>query len=210
MANELWEAIFQIHDAAAYRSLVVSAQGAPVQLGRIAEVRCSVENLLTSGICNGDPAALVVVFRQPGANVVETVDGIRKALPQLKTEVSPQIDFNLAFDQTTTIRASIADVQFTLIMSVLLVTVVVFIFLRDWRATVTASVAVPLSLLGTFAVIYLLGYSLDNLSLMALTISTGFVIDDAIVVIEDIMRHQEQGLSPLQAAFEGAREIGLL
>lgn len=197
----------QIHDTAAYRSLVISAQGAPVQLGRIAEVRNSVENLLTSGICNGDPAALVVVFRQPGANVVETVDGIRKALPQLKTEVSPQIDFNLAFDQTTTIRASIADVQFTLIISVLLVTAVVFTFLRDWRATLTASVAVPLSLLGTFAVIYLLGYSLDNLSLMALTISTGFVIDDAIVVIEDIMRHQEQGLSPLQAALEGAREI---
>jgi multidrug efflux pump len=209
-ANGQWTlaADDQIHDLDDYRSMVVSAQGTPVQLGRIAEVRSSVENLLTAGICNGDPAALVVVFRQPGANVVETVDGIRKALPQLKMEVSPQIDFNLAFDQTTTIRASIADVEVTLVVSVLLVTAVVFVFLRDWRATVTAAVAVPLSLLGSFAVMYLLGYSLDNLSLMALTISTGFVIDDAIVVIEDIMRHQERGLSPVQAALEGSREIG--
>ncbi len=198
----------QIHDINAYRSLVVSNQGTPVQLGRIAEIRSSVENILTAGTCNGNPAALVVVFRQPGANVVETVDGIRKALPKLKLDVSPQIDFTPAFDSTTTIRASIADVQLTLILSVLLVTAVVFLFLRDWRATVTAAVAVPLSLLGSFAVMYLLGYSLDNLSLMALTISTGFVIDDAIVVIEDIIRHQELGKGPMQAALEGAREIG--
>jgi multidrug efflux pump len=198
----------QIQDPATYRALVVSSQGNPVQLGRIAEIHNSVENILTAGTSNGEPAALVVVFRQPGANVVETVDGIRAALPQLKQEVSPQIDFNLAFDQTTTIRDSIKDVEITLVVSVLLVTAVVFLFLRDWRATVTAAVAVPLSLLGSFAVIYLLGYSLDNLSLMALTISTGFVIDDAIVVIEDIMRHQEYGLSPLEAALEGSREIG--
>jgi multidrug efflux pump len=187
---------------------VISSSGPPVQLERVAEVRSSVENLLTAGVSNGDPAVLAVIFRQPGANVVETVDRIQKVLPQLKLDVSPQIDFNLAFDQTTTIRASIADVELTLVISVLLVTGVVFVFLRDARATLTAAVAVPLSLLGSFAVMYLLGYSLDNLSLMALTISTGFVIDDAIVVIEDIMRYQEHGLGPMQAALEGSREIG--
>jgi multidrug efflux pump len=151
---------------------------------------------------------LIIVFRQPGANIIATVDRVRAALPQLKASISPAIDLNVVLDRTTTVRASVADIEVTLIISVILVILVVFAFLRTFRATVIPSIAVPLSLIGTFAVMYLLGYSLDNLSLMALAISTGFVVDDAIVVLENITRFIEEGMTPVQAAYRGAKEIG--
>src|SRR5204862_2282098 len=147
-------------------------------------------------------------FRQPGANIIETVDRVRAALPQLQASISPAIGMDIVLDRTATIRASVRDIEFTLMMSIILVVLVVFAFLRTFRATLIPSVAVPLSLIGTFGIMYLLGYSLDNLSLMALAISTGFVVDDAIVVLENITRYLEQGMRPVQAAFRGAREIG--
>ena len=145
----------------------------------------------------------IIVFRQPGANIIQTVDRVRALLPQLKAEIPAGIDLSVAMDRTTTIRASVDDVQFTLMISIGLVILVVFLFLRNLRATFIPSVAVPVSLVGTFGVMYLLGYSLDNLSLMALTVATGFVVDDAIVVIENINRHLEEGMSPLEAALLG-------
>src|SRR5437867_4558686 len=149
-----------------------------------------------------------MIYRQPGANIIETVDRVRGLLPQLQAAISQAIQLSVMIDRTTTIRASIADVELTLIISIGLVVLVVFIFLRNVWATLIPGVVVPLSLIGTFGVMYLLGYSLDNLSLMALTISTGFVVDDAIVVIENIARYLEQGLRPVQAALRGSREIG--
>src|SRR5207248_11499497 len=143
-------------------------------------------------------------LRQPGANIIQTVDRVREALPLLKSSISPAIDLNVVLDRTVTVRASVADIEFTLLISVVLVILVVFAFLRTFRATLIPSVAVPLSLIGTFGIMYLLGYSLDNLSLMALAISTGFVVDDAIVVLENITRYLEQGMRPVQAAFRGA------
>ena len=160
------------------------------------------------GVANGKPAVLIIVFRQPGANIIATVDRVYAALPRLKSSISPAIDLNVVLDRTTTVRASVHDIEITLMISVILVILVVFAFLRTFRATLIPSVAVPLSLIGTFGVMYLLGYSLDNLSLMALAISTGFVVDDAIVVLENITRYIEQGMPPVQAAFRGAREIG--
>src|SRR5213075_1079167 len=154
------------------------------------------------------PAVLIIVFRQPGANIIETVDNVYKLMPQLKASISPAINVDVVMDRTTTIRASVHDIEITLWISVVLVILVVFIFLRTVRATIIPSIAVPLSLVGTFAGMYLLGYSLDNLSLMALAISTGFVVDDAIVVLENITRYLEQGMTPVAAAFRGAREIG--
>src|SRR5262249_3852106 len=151
---------------------------------------------------------LLIVSRQPGANIIETVDRVREMLPLLKSSISPAIDMRVVLDRTETVRASVSDIEFTLVLSVILVILVVFAFLRTFRATVIPSVAVPLSLIGTFGVMYLLGYSLDNLSLMALAISTGFVVDDAIVVLENITRYLEQGMEPVAAAFRGAREIG--
>ena len=150
---------------------------------------------------------LVIIFRQPGANIIDTVDNIRAVLPRIQSSIPQSIDVKVAMDQTVTIRASVDDTEMTLIVSVLLVILVVFVFLRSPRATFIPSVAVPVSLIGTFGVMYLLGYSLDNLSLMALTISTGFVVDDAIVVIENITRYLEQGMRPLQAALKGAQEV---
>src|SRR6185436_7964598 len=199
----------QLLHATFYAPLIVAYRnGAPVRLSDVATVTDSVEDLRTFGMANGKPSVLLVIWRQPGANIIQTVDRIRATLPQLQASIPRAIDLSVIVDQTTTIRASVRDVERTLVLAVLLVIAVVFVFLRDWRATLIPGAAVPLSLLGTFAVMYLLGYRLDNLSLMALTIATGFVVDDAIVVVENVARHLEQGLSPLDASLRGAREIG--
>ncbi len=199
----------QILLAADYRPLVVSYNnGAPVQLGDVADVLDSEEDVRTGGLVNGKPAVIIIIFRQPGANIIDTVDRVRAVIPQLEASIPPVIKLQVIIDATRTIRASVRDVQITLTISILLVILVVFVFLRSGRATFIPSVAVPVSLIGTFGVMYLLGYSIDNLSLMALTIATGFVVDDAIVVIENITRHLENGLSPMQAALRGAAEIG--
>ncbi len=199
----------QLLKAAEYRPLIVGySNGAAIRLSDIADVQDSVENVRSAGLANGKPCALVIVFRQPGANIIDTVDGVRAALPQLKASIPAAIDLTVVMDQTTTIRASVRDVERTLIISIGLVIMVVFVFLRNPRATIIPAVVVPVSLIGTFGVMYLCHYSLDNLSLMALTISTGFVVDDAIVVIENVTRHLEQGMRPLEAALLGAKEIG--
>ena len=156
----------------------------------------------------GKPSVLIIIFRQPGANVIETVDRVLRLMPYLQSSISPAIKLTVAMDRTVTVRASVKDIEATLIISIILVILVVFAFLRTVRATIIPSIAVPLSLVGTFGGMYLLGYSLDNLSLMALAISTGFVVDDAIVVLENITRYVEQGMDAVQAAFKGAAEIG--
>ncbi|MGO9452931.1 MAG: multidrug efflux RND transporter permease subunit [Candidatus Binataceae bacterium] len=199
----------QLLTAADYQPLIIRYQnGAAVRLSDVAVVRDSVEDLRNLGLVDGKPSILIVIFRQPGANIIETVDRIMAALPSLKASISPAIDTSVVLDRTLTIRASVHDVEVTLLISTFLVILVVFAFLRSVRATLIPGIVVPLSLIGTFGVMYLFGYSLDNLSLMALTISTGFVVDDAIVVIENITRYREQGMSPLQAAIEGAKGIG--
>jgi len=157
---------------------------------------------------NNVPAVIVNIQRQPGANVIEVVDRIKKLLPQLQGALPEAVQLSVLTDRTTTIRASVRDVQFTLLLSVALVVMVIFLFLRNFAATAIPSVSVPVSLVGTFGVMYLLGFSLDNLSLMALTIATGFVVDDAIVMIENVARYVEEGETPLQAALKGARQIG--
>jgi multidrug efflux pump len=198
----------QLLKAAPYRSLVVGFyQGAPVRLSNIADVQDSVQDVRNAGIADGNPAILVIISRQPGANIIDTVDRIRAAMPQLQASISPAIKLAVVLDQTVTIRASVHDIEITLLISIMLVVMVVYLFLRRARATAIPGIAVPVSLLGTLGVMYLLGYSLDNLSLMALTISTGFVVDDAIVVLENISRYLEQGYTPLQAAIRGAKEI---
>jgi len=199
----------QLLHADQYKNLVVGYRnGAAIRLSDIATVEDSVENIRAAGYVNGKPSILIIVFRQPGANIIDTVDNVRAALPELKASMPVAINMTVVMDRTTTIRASVHDVEITLAISVVLVILVVFFFLRNVRATLIPSVAVPVSLIGTFGAMYILGYSLDNLSLMALTISTGFVVDDAIVVIENIARYLEQGMSPMQAALRGAREIG--
>ncbi|HJT16755.1 MAG TPA: efflux RND transporter permease subunit, partial [Thermoanaerobaculia bacterium] len=199
----------QLFKAAQYKSLIVTSRdGKPVVLSEVARVEDSVENIYTAGSVNGKPAISLVLFRQPGANIIGTVDRVRALMPQLQAAIPPSVHLSVSLDRTTTIRASVWDVERTLAISISLVILVVFLFLRSGWATVIPSVAVPLSLVGTFGLMYLLGYSLDNLSLMALTISTGFVVDDAIVVIENITRHLEHGMRPLDAAIRGAREIG--
>jgi len=199
----------QLFAASEYRRLiVVSRPGGIVRLGDVATVEDSVEDIRVAGVFNGEPTVLVIVYRQPMANIIATVDNVKAALPQLRRQIPAGMQMDIAMDRTTTIRASIDDVQFTLLISVALVVIVVFLFLRDLRSTLIPSVAVPVSLVSTFSVMYLLGYSLDNLSLMALTIATGFVVDDAIVVVENIARHREAGMRPLEAAIHGAREIG--
>jgi hydrophobe/amphiphile efflux-1 (HAE1) family protein len=199
----------QIFTSDQYKNLIVAYKnGAPVRLSDVASVSDAVEDIHVVGLANGKPAVLIIISRQPGANIIATVDRVRAALPQLDASISPAIHVAVVLDRTTTVRASVHDIELTLIISVVLVILVVFVFLRTLRATLIPSVAVPLSLIGTFGVMYLLGYSLDNLSLMALAISTGFVVDDAIVVLENITRFIEQGMSPVQAAFRGAREIG--
>ena len=199
----------QLLKAVDYRPLIVGYHnGDTVKLADVADVEDSVENLRAGGYANGKPSVLVIMFKQPQANIIDTVDRIRQTLPALKASIPSGIDFTVTMDRTTTIRASVRDVERTLLISVGLVILVVFLFLRNAQATLIPSVAVPVSLIGTFGIMYLFGYSLDNLSLMALTISTGFVVDDAIVVVENITRYLERGLSPMQAALRGAREIG--
>ncbi len=199
----------QLLKAAEYRPLIVHySNGAAVRLSDIATVTDSVEDIRTGGLSNGKPAVLIIVFRQPGANIIATVDRVRALLPQLQASIPPTIKLGVAIDATRTIRASVRDVQITLGVSICLVILVVFVFLRSVRSTFIPSVAVPVSLLGTFGAMYLLDYSIDNLSLMALTVATGFVVDDAIVVIENITRHLESGMKPLEAALKGAQEIG--
>src|SRR5437773_1836234 len=199
----------QLFKAYEYEPLIVAGhQGAPVRLRDIAEVVDSVEDSRNLGLSGGKPGVLMAIFRQPGANMIETVDRVMALLPFLRASISPSLHLTVAVDRTTTIRASVHDVEVALIISIILVIFVVFAFLRNVWATVIPSVAVPLSLIGTFGVMYLCHYSLDNLSLMALTISTGFVVDDAIVVIENITRHIESGMKPYEAAMKGASEIG--
>ncbi len=199
----------QLMKAKDYKGLIVAYRnGAPVRLSDIADVQDSYSNVNNAGSFNGKPSVLIVIFRQPGANIIATADRVIAALPFLKASLPPAIHLEIGLDRTTTVRASVADVQRTLIISVVLVVLVVFVFLREIRATLIPSVAVPLAIVGTFGVMYLCGYSLNNLSLMALTISTGFVVDDAIVVLENVMRHVEAGMKPYQAALVGSREIG--
>src|SRR6202795_4220114 len=199
----------QIFKASDYEPLLVAYRnGTAVRISDIGVAQDSVEALRNSGYANGKPSVLVIIFRQPGANIIDTVDRIQAVLPQIQSSIPHSIDVKVAMDQTVTIRASVSDTERTLIISVILVILVVFVFLRNGRATFIPSVAVPVSLVGTFGVMYLLGYSLDNLSLMALTISTGFVVDDAIVVIENITRYLEQGLRPFEVALKGAKEVG--
>ena len=209
----------QIFKASDYAPIIVGynqTTGAPVRVSDLGTVTNSVADIRTSGLAgvnNGpgsrmQPSILIIVFKVPGANVISAVDNVLAELPHLQAQIPPTIHINVAVDRTTTIRASVRDVERTLVISVLLVVIVVFLFLREIWATIIPSVAVPLSLVGTFGVMYMLGYTLDNLSLMALTISTGFVVDDAIVVIENITRYLEMGLSPYEAAMRGSKEIG--
>src|SRR6266850_357520 len=199
----------QLFKAYEYQPLIIAGHvGAPVRLRDVAEVLDSVEDTRNLGLFGGKPSVLLAIFRQPGANMIETVDRITTLFPQLRASISPSLHLSVAVDRTTTIRASVHDVEVALIISIILVIFVVFAFLRNVWATIIPSVAVPLSLIGTFGVMYLCHYSLDNLSLMALTISTGFVVDDAIVVIENITRHMENGMKPFEATMKGASEIG--
>ncbi|MGF6778160.1 efflux RND transporter permease subunit [Paraburkholderia sp. GAS334] len=199
----------QATKAAQYQDLVIAYRnGAAVHLSDVAEVVDSVEDLRNLGLINGKRAVLVILYRQPGANIIETIDRVKAMLPQLKASLPADVDVIPTADRSTTIRTSLKDTERTLIIAVALVTMVVFLFLRNWRATLIPSVAVPISIIGTFAAMYLLGFSIDNLSLMALTIATGFVVDDAIVVLENISRHMENGKSRMEAAFVGAREVG--
>ncbi len=209
--HQTWEvgANDQLFKAVDYEPLIVAYHnGSAVRIRDIGRAEDRPENIRNAGYANGKPSVLVILFRQPNANIINTVDGVRAVLPQLKAAIPQAIDMRVAMDQTVTIRASVSNVEQTLMISVVLVILVVFIFLRNPRTTFIPSIAVPISLLGTFGVMYLLGYSLDNLSLMALTISTGFVVDDAIVVIENITRYLEQGMPPFEAALRGAKEIG--
>ncbi len=198
----------QLLKADQYKPLIVGFHnGAAIKLSDVADVTDSVENIRAGGYVNGEPSVSLIVFRQPGANIIDTVDAVRAAMPALKASIPAGINLTTVVDRTTTIRASVDDVELTLIISIMLVIMVVFLFLRNARATFIPSIVVPVSLLGTFGIMYLGGYTIDNLSLMALTISTGFVVDDAIVVIENITRYIEMGYRPLEAAFKGAQEI---
>ena len=199
----------QASKAAEYQNLVIAYRnGAAVRLADVAEVLDSVENVRNLGLANGQPAVLVILRSQPGANIIQTVDRVVGLIPSLKASIPTDIDIKIAMDRTTTIRASLVAVQRTLMIAIALVILVVFLFLRNLRATAVPAVVVPISLLGTFGAMYLLGYSLDNLSLMALIIATGFVVDDAIVVLENVTRHVEAGMPRFEAAIQGAREVG--
>jgi multidrug efflux pump len=199
----------QLMKADYYKPLIVGYHnGAAIKLSDIANVTDSVENIRAAGFLDGKPCVILIVFRQPGANIIDTVDRIIATIPSLEASVPAGMDFTVVLDRTSTIRASVKDVERTLLISIALVILVVFLFLRNVRATLIPGVAVPVSLIGTFGAMYLFGYSIDNLSLMALTVATGFVVDDAIVVIENVSRYLEQGMSPMQAALKGAAEIG--
>jgi multidrug efflux pump len=195
--------------AADYIPLVIAYRNnAAIRLADVADVKDSVQDLRNLGMSNGQPSVLVILYRQPNANIIETTDNVIAELPHLEAAMPADINVTVAIDRSTTIRASLHDTEMTLVLAIALVTVVVFLFLRNVRATLIPSVAVPVSIVGTFGVMYLFGYSLDLLSLMALTIATGFVVDDAIVVLENISRHMEEGMSPMAAAFRGAQEVG--
>ncbi|EHD20651.1 MULTISPECIES: multidrug efflux RND transporter permease subunit MdtC [Brenneria] len=199
----------ELKTAAAYQPLVIRYNnGAAVRLSDVATVRDAVQNSRNAGMANAKPAVLLVISRAPGANIITTVDSIRAALPELRASLPAEIRLDIALDRSPTIRASLAEVEQSLVIAVALVIVVVFLFLRSGRATLIPAVAVPVSLIGTFAAMYLCGFSLNNLSLMALTVATGFVVDDAIVVLENISRHIEAGMKPLPAALQGVREVG--
>ena len=199
----------QILAAAPWNDIIVAYRnGAPVRIRDIGRAVDGPENTKLAAWANGTPCILLAVFKQPGANVIETVDQVRAALPHLQATIPAAIDVTVLSDRTQTIRASVSGVEVTLVITIVLVVAVIFLFLRNLWATIIPGIAVPLSLAGTFAVMYLLGYSLDNLSLMALTIAVGFVVDDAIVMLENIVRHIEDGMSPFDAALKGAGEIG--
>ena len=199
----------QARSAAEYRPLVIATNdGTIVRVSDVGEVTDSVEDLRNLGLANGKPSVLLILSRQPGANIIDTVDRVTALLPELRSMIPAAINLDVPMERTSTIRGSLHDVERTLLISVVLVILVVFVFLRDWRATLIPSIAVPVSLIGTFAVMYLCGYSLDNLSLMALTVATGFVVDDAIVVLENVSRHIESGMSRTEAALQGVREVG--
>ncbi|HHJ4267150.1 TPA: multidrug efflux RND transporter permease subunit MdtC [Klebsiella pneumoniae] len=199
----------ELKTAADYQPLIVHYQnGAAVRLGDVATVSDSVQDVRNAGMTNAKPAILLMIRKLPEANIIQTVDSIRARLPELQQTIPAAIDLQIAQDRSPTIRASLEEVEQTLVISVALVILVVFLFLRSGRATLIPAVAVPVSLIGTFAAMYLCGFSLNNLSLMALTIATGFVVDDAIVVLENISRHLEAGMKPLQAALQGSREVG--
>src|SRR5579871_3247356 len=192
-----------------YRPLIVAYRnGAPVKLTKVADVIDDVENIRQAAWMDETPAVIMNIQRQPGANIIQVVDRIKQLLPTLTSTLPKSIDVKVLTDRTNTIRASVEDVQFELLLTIGLVVLVIFLFLRNVAATIIPSVAVPLSLVGTFGIMYMLGYSLNNLTLMALTISTGFVVDDAIVMIENIVRYIEEGMPPLQAALKGASQIG--
>lgn len=212
-SNDRWtseiianDQIFKAHE---YKPLIIDFKdGAPIRLSDVADVVDSVEDLRNAGVSNGKPAVVLVIFKQPSVNVIETVDNVKAMLPKLKGAIPTDIDINVVMDRTTTIRASLKDVELTLVLAVILIVLVIYAFLRDLRAAFIPSLTIPLCLLGTFSVMYLLGYTLDNLSLMALTIGTGFVVDDGVVVLENISRHVEAGLTPFKAALRGAKEVG--
>ncbi|MGH9534576.1 MAG: efflux RND transporter permease subunit [Terriglobales bacterium] len=199
----------QLDNAAMYRPLIVAYRnGAPVRLGQIGNVINSAEDIQTESWLNGKPAVLLFVMKQPGANTIQVVDGIRAVLPSLQQAIPPSVHLQVEYDKSVPIRDSVNDVKFTLLLTILLVILVIFLFLKNISATLIPSLALPFSIIGTFAVMYALSYSLDNLSLLALTLSVGFVVDDAIVMLENIVRHMEMGKPPMQAALEGSREIG--
>jgi multidrug efflux pump len=210
-AEERWQigANDQAKKAADYIPLIVAYRNhAPVRMSDIGEVVDTVQDLRNAGSFNGRPSVLLIIYRQPNANIIETVDRVRELLPELGASIPSAIDIAVALDRTPTIRTSLKDVERSLMISIALVILVVFLFLRNARATLIPSVAVPVSLLGTFGAMYLCGYSLNNLSLMALTVATGFVVDDAIVVLENISRRMEAGVPRFRAALDGAREVG--
>jgi len=203
------EASGKLNNAEAYRPLIVAYRnGSPVRLGELGKVIDSVENDKIASWYNTTRSVGLAIYRQPGTNTVQVVDSIRELLPSIRAQVPGSVDFNILFDRSLSIRNSVNDVKFTLFLTMCLVVMVIFLFLRNISATVIPSLALPMSVIGTFAAMYLLNYSLDNLSLMALTLSVGFVVDDAIVMLENIVRHMEMGEKPLQAAFNGSREIG--
>ena len=207
--SQMLDTTDQLFTADQYRPLIMAYRnGAAVRLGDVATVEDAVSDVRNLGLVNGKPGIVIPVFRQPGANIIDTVDRVKELMPYLQSSIPPSIELSILMDRTTTIRASVKDIERTLLISIVLVILVVFVFLRTVRATIIPSIAVPLSLVGTFGVMYLLGYSLDNLSLMALAISTGFVVDDAIVVLENITRYVEHGMNVVQATFKGAAEIG--
>src|SRR6187455_3015058 len=198
----------QAKSAAEYVPIIVAYRnGAAVRLGDLGRVEDSVQDLRNHGMANGKPAVLIIINRQPNANIIETVDAVKDLIPELRASIPPEVSLDMTMERTTTIRAALREIERTMLISIALVILVVFLFLRNGRATLIPAIAVPISLIGTFGAMYLLGFSLNNLSLMALTIATGFVVDDAIVVLENVSRHIERGVPPFKAALDGAREV---